>query len=152
MAGLDPNGIYKVHELNRIDLRPLDCEGISYSGAYLMGHGLEMPYRNDVEWNKKNDWSSRVLCIDDVARMAEKSRGELDTFSAGLPAGMDAREKGIAIANRMAELAGIKGPAVIVGFLPPYYPHRINRRATGKDRRLRAVMERLCGMADSALG
>ena len=64
MAGLDPNGIYKVHELNRIDLRPLDCEGISYSGAYLMGHGLEMPYRNDVEWNKKNDWSSRVLLLE----------------------------------------------------------------------------------------
>ena len=64
MAGLDPNGIYKVHELNRIDLRPLDCEGKTYSGAYLMGHGLEMPYRNDVEWNKKNDWSSRVLLLD----------------------------------------------------------------------------------------
>ncbi len=64
MAGLDPNGIYKVHELNRIDLRPLDCEGNSYSGAYLMGHGLEMPYRNDVEWNKKNDWSSRVLLLE----------------------------------------------------------------------------------------
>ena len=64
MAGLDPNGIYKVHELNRIDLRPLDCEGKTYSGAYLMGHGLEMPYRNDVEWNKKNDWSSRVLLLE----------------------------------------------------------------------------------------
>ena len=98
------------------------------------------------------DWSTRVLCIDDVARMAEPSRGELDTFMSGLPADMDAREKGIAIANRMAELAGIKGPAVIIGFLPPYYPHRINRRATDKERRLRAVMERLCGMAESDLG
>ncbi len=64
MAGLDPARLYKVHELNRIDLQPLDCEGKSYSGAYLMSHGLEMPYRNEVEWSKKNDWSSRVLLLE----------------------------------------------------------------------------------------
>ena len=64
MAGLDPNRLYKVHELNRVDLHPLDCEGKTYSGAYLMSHGLEMPYRNDVEWGKKTDWSSRVLLLE----------------------------------------------------------------------------------------
>ncbi len=64
MAGLDPTRMYKVRELNRIDVRPLDCEGQSYSGAYLMSHGLEMPYRNDVEWGKKNEWSSRVLLLE----------------------------------------------------------------------------------------
>ena len=64
MAGLDPDRLYKVHELNRVDLHPLDCEGKSYSGAYLMSHGLEMPYRNDVEWGKKNEWSSRVLLLE----------------------------------------------------------------------------------------
>ncbi len=64
MAGLEADGIYKIHELNRIDQRPLDCEGKVFSGAYLMSHGLEMPYRNDVEWNKKNDWSSRVLLLE----------------------------------------------------------------------------------------
>ena len=64
MAGLDPERLYKVHELNRIDLTPLDCEGKSYSGAYLMSHGLEMPYRNEVDWNKKNEWSSRVLLLE----------------------------------------------------------------------------------------
>ena len=64
MAGLDPNRLYKVRELNRIDLKPLDCEGKSYSGAYLMSHGLEMPYRNEVDWGKKNDWSSRVLLLE----------------------------------------------------------------------------------------
>ena len=64
MAGLNPNKMYKVHELNRIDLNPLDCEGKSYSGAYLMSHGLEMPYRNEVDWGKKNDWASRVLLLE----------------------------------------------------------------------------------------
>ncbi len=64
MAGLDPDRLYKVHELNRIDLSPLDCEGKSYSGAYLMNHGLEIPYSNNVEWGKKTDWSSRVLLLE----------------------------------------------------------------------------------------
>jgi len=64
MAGLDANKYYKVHELNRIDLKPMDVEGKSFSGAYLMNHGLEMPYRNEPEHSKKNDWSSRVLLLE----------------------------------------------------------------------------------------
>ena len=61
MAGLDPEKYYTVHELNRIDNKPLACEGKSYSGAYLMQTGLEMPYTHDVDYNKLNDWASRVL-------------------------------------------------------------------------------------------
>ena len=64
MAGLDAQKMYKVHELNRIDLKPMDIEGKTFSGAYLMNHGLEMPYRNEPEWSKKNDWSSRVLLLE----------------------------------------------------------------------------------------
>ncbi len=64
MAGLDADRLYKVHELNRIDNKPLDIEGKSFSGEYLMNHGVELPYRHDVDWNKKNDWSSRVLLLE----------------------------------------------------------------------------------------
>nr|MBP7098615.1 alpha-galactosidase [Prevotella sp.] len=61
MAGLDANKMYNVHELNRIDNKPLDCEGKSYSGEYLMSHGLEMPYNHSVDRDKQTAWSSRVL-------------------------------------------------------------------------------------------
>ena len=64
MAGLDADRMYKVRELNAIDLKPLYCEGKSYSGKYLMEHGLEMPYTNEVDWGKKTDWSSRVLYLE----------------------------------------------------------------------------------------
>ena len=63
MAGLDPQKRYTVHELNRIDKNPLPCEGKSFSGQYLMNNGLEMPYSHDVEHNKLNDWSSRVIYL-----------------------------------------------------------------------------------------
>lgn len=64
MAGLDANRMYKVRELDVIDNKPLDCEGKAYSGQYLMEHGLEMPYTNEVDHNKKTDWSSRVLYLE----------------------------------------------------------------------------------------
>lgn len=43
MAGLDPDRMYTVHELNRIDNTPLPYEGQRFSGRYLMSNGLEMP-------------------------------------------------------------------------------------------------------------
>ncbi len=61
MAGLDPDKMYKVCELNRIDLKPLGYEGKSFSGKFLMENGLEIPYTNENEWHLKTDWSSRVL-------------------------------------------------------------------------------------------
>ena len=63
MAGLDPNRSYRVRELDRIDLKPFDCEGKVYTGRYLMDNGLDVPYTNEVEWGQKTDWSSRVLYL-----------------------------------------------------------------------------------------
>ncbi|MCR5077765.1 MAG: alpha-galactosidase [Prevotella sp.] len=60
MAGLDPARIYTVRELNRIDRKPLPCEGKQFLGAYLMEHGLEMPYTHDTG----GAWASRVLLLE----------------------------------------------------------------------------------------
>ncbi len=64
MAGLQANRSYRVHELNRIDNKPLDFEGKSFSGAYLMEHGLEIPYTHSVDHAERNEWSSRVLFLE----------------------------------------------------------------------------------------
>lgn len=61
MQGLNPDALYTVHELNRIDNTPLDCEGKTYTGAYLMNNGLEMPLDHKVDYHKQNDWASRVV-------------------------------------------------------------------------------------------
>lgn len=63
MAGLDPEKTYTIHELNRIDNTPLPFEGKSFSGAYLMSNGLEIPYRHRVDYHKQNDFASRVLLL-----------------------------------------------------------------------------------------
>lgn len=61
MQGLNPQTRYTVHELNRIDNKPLPYEGLTFTGEYLMNNGLEIPLRHDVDYDKQDDWSSRVI-------------------------------------------------------------------------------------------
>ena len=61
MAGLDPDALYTVHELNSIDKEPLPYEGKSFTGRYLMSNGLEFPERHNVEHSTLNDYCSYVL-------------------------------------------------------------------------------------------
>lgn len=63
MTGLDPDRMYKVHELNRIDNVPLPYEGLVFSGKFLMENGLEMPLKHNVDYHKQDDWSSRILYL-----------------------------------------------------------------------------------------
>ena len=58
MAGLDPDRMYKVVELDKAPGRPLSFEGRSFSGAFLMNNGLEMPFGFS---NEMMGYSSRVL-------------------------------------------------------------------------------------------
>lgn len=66
MAGLDADKLYKVTELNRIDNEPLKFEGKTFTGAYLMANGLEIPYTHKVDYHKLNDYASRVLRLEAV--------------------------------------------------------------------------------------
>ncbi len=61
MAGLDPDRLYRVTELNRIDLKPLAFEGQCFTGRFLMESGLEIPLTNKPAKPERTDWSSRVL-------------------------------------------------------------------------------------------
>ncbi len=66
MEGLSANKNYKIKELNRIDNEPLSFEGAIFSGTFLMNNGLEIPYTHKVDYNKLNDYASRVLLIEEV--------------------------------------------------------------------------------------
>lgn len=68
MNGLDPEAVYRVTELNRVDNTPLGFEGREFTGRYLMSNGLEMPLEHNVDWNLRNDYASRVLLLERVGR------------------------------------------------------------------------------------
>lgn len=64
MAGLNPEGNYRVRELNRTDNTALPFEGKTFSGDYLMNVGLEIPCSHNLDWLKQTDYSSRVLYLE----------------------------------------------------------------------------------------
>ena len=66
MAGLSAGKMYRVHELNRIDNKPLEFEGKTFSGSFLMNNGLGIPYTHNVDYHKLNDYASRVLYLEEV--------------------------------------------------------------------------------------
>lgn len=59
MSGLNPAEKYKITELNREEgSKPHTFEGGSFSGKFLMEHGLEIPF------DRMNPWQSIVLLLD----------------------------------------------------------------------------------------
>jgi alpha-galactosidase len=64
LAGLDPDKVYKVTELNRIDNKPLAIEGKTFTGKFLMSNGIDLPLDHDVDYNLRNDYASRVLLLE----------------------------------------------------------------------------------------
>lgn len=57
MAGLDPDRMYTVKELNRDGSKALSFEGKTFSGRFLMDVGLNIPV------NRKNPTESRMLLL-----------------------------------------------------------------------------------------
>lgn len=62
-AGLNPDRLYTVTELNRIDLKPLKFEGKSFTGAFLMNNGLDLPTTHNLDYNDRIGYASRILML-----------------------------------------------------------------------------------------
>ena len=79
--------------------------------------------------NPPGNWNPRVIDFADLSRMAADLLGSnFDLFvEESLASGTkdaDERDRAIALVEAMVELCGLAGPLVVVGFLPPWYPHR----------------------------
>lgn len=92
-------------------------------------------------------FAGRVLSF---AELAERARRRTDGFDAALkefteslPDSLDERERCIEAASFLLDLSGEKGPLIVVGFLPPYYPPRLNRRETPGELSLLRAARRL---------
>lgn len=101
----------------------------------------------------------RVYEVRDVFRLAAAILGGEEALShrvaflaSRLPDTMDQREKGIRLLDEVFSLSGLKGPCIVVGFLPPFYPSRVNSGRTERERRLRLAVTELEGYAREAHG
>ena len=123
------------------------CLGIAKRSAEAVRERLEAAARaSGAEEGACAIPEIRVLTAGQVIAAAREKIGpaaleqKLGALSREL-ADRDARERSTAMLIACAREAAIEGPAYAVGFVPPYYPARLNRRRTENERRLRAVME-----------
>jgi arginine utilization protein RocB len=102
-------------------------------------------------------WQPRVLTDKELLESVEShKRGSLkehlDSFVDGLPDTMDDRDKSIEVIGEVLRFYADKDPAIIVGFLPPFYPHLGNRRASKRELDLLDAVEALIEEARDEYG
>jgi arginine utilization protein RocB len=61
-------------------------------------------------------------------------------LAAEAPADRDLRESAIRLVERLIEESGLQGPLVVFGFLPPFYPHRLQSTDPGRQERLNRLL------------
>jgi len=66
-----------------------------------------------------------------------------ERFLRSLPPSLDERERCVETASYLLDLAGEKGPLIVTGFLPPYYPPRLNSGKTGGEHAVLRAAARL---------
>lgn len=86
----------------------------------------------------------RVMTYGELERRARERTSDFDeafdAFLKGLPSSLDQRERGTEAVSFLLDRSGEKGPMIVVGFLPPYCPPRVNtRRSAGERNVLDAV-------------
>ena len=80
-----------------------------------------------------DDLEARVLTVKEVIDKASLRAGKEKLFSELPRQEMDERDKNIEFLLRALDIAEEKGPLVVVGFVPPFYPPRVNRGVSGRE-------------------
>ena len=93
------------------------------------------------------NFQPRVMTFQELLKSARARTPDFEAvlgrFVETLPADMDERRRGIETASCLLDLSGEKGPLVVVGFLPPYYPSRLNLGRTGGEKAVLRAVDRL---------
>ena len=96
----------------------------------------------------------RVMEFSELVQKAREKTADFedaaDNFLGSLPGDLDKRERGVEFVYFLLDLAGEKGPLIVTGFLPPYYPPRLNRRETGGEMAVLRAVERLKAEGEKA--
>ncbi len=126
-----------LQSLERFSREALDRSLSQVSEAYLR-------YGESIgQWPPRNEWQGQVLAFSELASKAALSVGPgfdgiMRSFVDTLPEGMEEQDRCIAVAEETLRLSGMKGPLVVYGFLPPYYPQRVT---TGRNQGEKALVE-----------
>lgn len=84
-----------------------------------------------------------ILSFEELRQLYLKERGsegsrEMEAFLNSCPSEWDERDRALGLTEHMLERSSLEGPLVVFGFLPPFYPPRINQ---GKTPGEKAILE-----------
>ena len=88
----------------------------------------------------RKDWTPRVLTVEEVIGSAARVSGSREKlFAELLPqvGAKDERERNVEFLSLALDMTGEKGPLVVVGFVPPFYPPRRNHDESEHERAVR---------------
>lgn len=89
----------------------------------------------------RTDWVPRVLTVEEVLNKASELLGVskkrlVSDLMEKIPEG-DERERNIEFLSEVLDLIGEKGPFIVTGFVPPFYPSRSNKNKSVGERAVR---------------
>ncbi|MGC9372167.1 MAG: M20/M25/M40 family metallo-hydrolase [Thermovirgaceae bacterium] len=95
-----------------------------------------------------SSWTPRVYTFGELVQKAESMlKDEIQTVleqaDASCHPGADERERAFAAIEHLADACGLQPPFGVVGFLPPWYPHRTNRDRNERESAMRRVAEKV---------
>jgi arginine utilization protein RocB len=137
--------------LERFSWEALDRSLRQIKEAYLR-------YGEDIgQWPPRGEWHGKVLSYSELKKAAEKVVGPeyeevLRKFVAELPKEMEEQDRCIAVAEETLRMSRMKGPLVVYGFLPPYYPQRVTRGRTPLEKALIGAVEWAVSEGSSRFG
>jgi arginine utilization protein RocB len=90
-------------------------------------------------------WQPQVFSFAELQKRAEERMGIDVTALAKrnaeeAPGHFDIRDTALRLAERLVDALGLQGPLAVVGFLPPYYPHRLETADPARQHRLNELL------------
>lgn len=102
-------------------------------------------------------WKVKILTYQELFESVKQNfSGDINEyvkkFFKTLPNDLDERERCVALIGEFLKFYPDKDPKVIIGFLPPYYPHRGNLRQTTKEKNILEVVSEVIDFAKNEFG
>jgi len=104
-------------------------------------------------FRNENKWTPRVISVSELIELVSKrevidKESLMNKLYRELPEEITSeREKNIEIVHKLLDASAEKGPLVVVGFLPPFYPARENSRDTQAGRNIERAIDKLTDYA-----
>ncbi|SHJ53739.1 M20/M25/M40 family metallo-hydrolase [Paramaledivibacter caminithermalis] len=102
---------------------------------------------------KEKILKGRIIEYNELISLAADQANEdiqklIEAYLRTLSPKMELQERGMMLVNHLIDIAKLKGPAVIVGFLPPYCPALYNERKTKRELDILDTVEEIIGEAE----